>query len=489
MNRLSAALGLILGLAANSALAQFNDSPIEKMCYGGRNQMGLHLCVCDQTFISGMSALILGNSVVLHGPGKLMDCLIWADGMNGVTTGGGGAPARPPNVTVTPPRTSIKAPDVTSLMALPPAAGPCGEMFNACATDGQGDCLDRFNACSASQVDQARKTAVEAQLLTADGAARLAALSQLNGDEQGTEPGDRRAIKVFSSVATAPSAQFEGNLEPRFSINPNSFLGKTLNIGPPWSGTVTLNAGGTVSLAGDAEGAKPIYIDNILVFCFNGSTCVSVGQRDAADFQQADGGSIDQIGRKGFNFAAGEIDLTPYLAVGQATNIAAYAIDYGGLAGVSDIFLIVEGGTSAEANPQTALADVEKRMRSAPFNFRFSCEVQARIGNFVCDDSYSAAYDTARNSWNVCGKNGALDGLCWEYDNAPATGPYFSAWGIVLKVAADGSMTRDGVAHGYADIGVSGYRRTQDLPDIPFELPPDLGMPGNRHGTAGGSRY
>ncbi|GAB5438425.1 hypothetical protein [Falsiruegeria mediterranea] len=494
MKRMMMLLGAALAMTGTSAWAQYNSSPVEKMCYGGRNQMGLYLCACDQSFISGMSALVLGNSVVLHGPGELMNCLAWADEMNGVPGGVAGRPAQTPQIPTTIPKADIYKPAISPMVTLPSSAGPCGEVFNACNAARQPDCMNRFNACSTTRIDQDRETAVLAKLLSPDTAAKLAALAPPPMDEHGNGMAKAHSIKLFNSVKTVPSANFESFLETRFLIDPDSFLGKTLNVAPPWSGKVTLDPGGKITLAGDNAGTKPIYVDNVLVFCFNGSKCVSVGQQDASGFKQSNGGNIEHISSMGFNFEAGAIDLTPFFVPGQATSVQAYAIDYGGAAGVSDIFLIVEGGHTSGASQTASQAsgvDVEFRLRSKPFNFRFSCDVDAIIGNLMCDRNYTAAYTASTNTWKVCGVNRNLPGSCWEYDNAPASGPYFSAWGIVLKVAADGSMTRDGVAHGQAEIvGTKPLRRpsrSEKLPPLSYK-PPKLGMPGNRQGT-GGPRY
>lgn len=132
-------------------------------------------------------------------------------------------------------------------------------------------------------------------------------------DEHGNGMAKAHSIKLFNSVKTVPSANFESFLETRFLIDPDSFLGKTLNVAPPWSGNVTLDPGGKITLAGDNAGTKPIYVDNVLVFCFNGSKCVSVGQQDASGFKQSNGGNIEHVSSMGFNFEAGAIDLTPLL--------------------------------------------------------------------------------------------------------------------------------------------------------------------------------
>lgn len=153
-------------LAANASTAQGQNSNIEKLCYGGRNQMGLHVCACDQGFISGQAALVLGNVIVLNGPTTLMSCLQWADGMNGVSPttpptgpgtgdsllggrGGSGGDAD----TGTETGTGTGGERDTDQPPLPPTlpdGDACSTAFNQCvrAGDPASACAIAFNACN-----------------------------------------------------------------------------------------------------------------------------------------------------------------------------------------------------------------------------------------------------------------------------------------------------------------------------------------------------
>lgn len=475
MKRLMVFLSAALAVTGSSVWAQYNTSPIEKMCYGGRNQMGLHLCVCDQSFISGMSALILGNSVVLHGPGKLMDCLVWADEMNGVPGGGVGVPAHPPQAPVALPKAPIQTPAYTSVPALPPSAGPCGAAFNACNAAQQPECMNSFNTCTTARIDQARATAVQNQLLAPDVAARLTALSP--------SPSSERIEDATPSAPAqpAPPAAPEGDPQilynnwntggcdltatARFTLKDPSYL-QRLETWIDWS-----KASGNAIQAQLRSGSATT---SGLSLTFTRGQC----HPSMPDWCYG----TAQVGQ---TLPAGGVTITSSEGV-LCENTGSGHNGY-----MKAIGFPVQDQAPSSAGTLDSAAKVEARLRSKPFNFRFSCDVDAVIGNLMCDMTYSANYTPATNTWTVCGKNRTHPGTCWDYDNAPASGPYFSAWGIVLKVAPDGSMTREGVTHGQAEIdGTLPFRRpsrTGSLPPLSYK-PPKLGMPGNRTGT-GGPRY
>lgn len=149
----SLALGVAsaLTLLGQPAAAQYaGRENIPVYCYGGKNQMGLAVCACDQGWISGMAALTLGNVRVSYGPTQLQACLQWADSMNGVGGAtpplGGGGSSRPP-AKVEPPALFDPPADVVILPDDPPVASGGGqasippaacELIGVSSTDGTG---------------------------------------------------------------------------------------------------------------------------------------------------------------------------------------------------------------------------------------------------------------------------------------------------------------------------------------------------------------
>ena len=173
MNRVAiivAAVSLWPGMAA----AQFTPGLGRELpCYGGRNPGGAYVCACDQGFISGSAALILGGSNQMWGPGPLAQCLAWADGMAGAgSSPPPGQPGTPP-VTVDPPKVTPppnlgrkptpRVPPVQSIRPIP-EHDQCDAGFNRCIAGGTGTagCVAQFNSCADATFQQNYNAAVSA---------------------------------------------------------------------------------------------------------------------------------------------------------------------------------------------------------------------------------------------------------------------------------------------------------------------------------------
>ncbi|WP_168733242.1 hypothetical protein [Thalassobius vesicularis] len=405
MIRLALILAAAFALFAPAAQAQFNTSPIERLCVGGRNQMGNHICACDQTLISGRAALILGNSTPMTNDMPLSDCQAWAARMNagtpppptarpevqcyggrnqmnfhlcacdtplmdGLTAliSGKSTPLTGPSTNdecqawanrmngVTPPPGGVKPPKVglpkigipktPTKVVIPDLPGVCGSAYTQCRAGVGSACQAAYNICEEKRRDDVRRDAVDRGLLSPDEARSWADASRSTGGTGGTTPAGKQAIKVFSAVPDTASETFLGHLSARFTIDADSFIGKVLDVTPPKSLTITPQPGAKVYFAGDADGTKPIHVDNIMVVCINDAPCLSTGMRDGKGLREKNGREIGQLpANSTFDPAPSQLDITGRLSMGQPNRVMVYALDYGGLGGVSDVYLISEGGS------------------------------------------------------------------------------------------------------------------------------------------------
>lgn len=116
--------------------------------------------------------------------------------------------------------------------------------------------------------------------------------------------------------------------------------------------TPLLSAQGlSARLYGDEAGTTGWSVDNFLlieVVAENGKVIdrVSVGFTDTVMMGNE---TLDNLGRRAFNFEPGEINLTPRLPEKGAFKLRATALDYFGIGRVSDVFVVLK----AEAPERT----------------------------------------------------------------------------------------------------------------------------------------
>lgn len=100
----------------------------------------------------------------------------------------------------------------------------------------------------------------------------------------------------------------------------------------------------TARLYGDEEGTKGWGVDNFLlieVVAENGKVLerMSVGFTDTVIIGRE---TIDNLGRRAFNFEPGEINLTPKLPEKGTFKLRATALDYFGVGRVTDVFVVLK---------------------------------------------------------------------------------------------------------------------------------------------------
>jgi len=103
-----------------------------------------------------------------------------------------------------------------------------------------------------------------------------------------------------------------------------------------------------IILAGDATGARELRIDNFILLevLDGGGRRLGIGLVgnvvDCTGPVLLDGQPVPELGPKGFVIPAGAVDLSSLLPAGKPFTLRATALDYGGAAYVSDVYLIVD---------------------------------------------------------------------------------------------------------------------------------------------------
>jgi hypothetical protein len=111
---------------------------------------------------------------------------------------------------------------------------------------------------------------------------------------------------------------------------------------------VSIPSGRRITLAGDAAGTGEIRIDNFILLEVLDQNGARVGRGlvgnvvDCTGPVLLDGQAVPELGPKAFTIPAGAVDLAPLLPAGKPFTLRATALDYGGAAYVSDVYLIVE---------------------------------------------------------------------------------------------------------------------------------------------------
>ncbi|MEE8370769.1 MAG: hypothetical protein V3R73_01390 [Sphingomonadales bacterium] len=159
---------------------------------------------------------------------------------------------------------------------------------------------------------------------------------------------DTRSIQVFAAVPSQSSDAFKGNTAAEFRIPPPHGWDTTpYHVQTPFRTALRRRAGEKIILAGSPDGSAGWHIDN---FVFVG---IAVGGQ-ADNFYLGTVSSVEYRGRilrsMGGGFGQAPFDLTPFIPPGVPATITIYALDYGGIGYVSDLFIVTKSdGVPAEA--------------------------------------------------------------------------------------------------------------------------------------------
>ncbi len=472
---LLAALLLALPLPA---AAQYNTREnIQINCYGGRNQMGLHVCTCDQGHMSGLAALILGNSVHLYGPGTMANCLAWADEMNGVQDRSGRTPppdtpddrADDPGDPGTPDDGDRRQSGDDGIAIPPPLkqTDRCSKAFNSCVTEGNAPqvCAQVFNACNdlriVKQLEERKDEGIFRDYIGAGGA-------QVPSQKISSVLFSGEWVEVVLDCG-AVGAAIGADGETCPGVGSFRWTGKGWSIctddGSDCRSAPPLRIG-----AGFADLARiplvPLFPGRYVALSpdgnlrYNGrvigSYLTALNRGDLSktpppcppDRWGADCECPPRDGSFSFYCAATSPNVRNSNESGAPPETGSQE--------TSDT-PPAEDGHAATLPPSDKGAEkaLAQRMRSEVFHIKFDCAQQEVIGAFYCDRSYYVEY--RGGGWHVCGPNRKPwqggDPLCATRDDPSGPSlPQMSAWGMHLVVQPDGSLTHAGSHYGWTDL-------------------------------------
>jgi len=149
------------------------------------------------------------------------------------------------------------------------------------------------------------------------------------------------SIQLFEAVPRTDSSVFRANTDNRFQMQTARWDSVPYHFAPSFEGEVTLPRGYRAVLAGDSSGTSPFLIDNFIVMEFEGHAPLLIGNMEAV---VAQGQTPSVVTNSCFNCTPHDADLTPYLSAGSTMSFRASALDYGGIAYIGDVFLVLLPG-------------------------------------------------------------------------------------------------------------------------------------------------
>lgn len=150
--------------------------------------------------------------------------------------------------------------------------------------------------------------------------------------------GQSGSIKLFGAVGRQNSANFKANRFPDVRVNTKQWDAIPYHLNKPASFRITVPYGRKVLLSSRSDRAANIYIDNFLLFIVSdgrNNTVFSVGSVDSLSYR---GQSVTRTRPIAQNISP---EITNYFPVGTEVSVTVYALDYGGVGGMSDVYLLL----------------------------------------------------------------------------------------------------------------------------------------------------
>ena len=111
------------------------------------------------------------------------------------------------------------------------------------------------------------------------------------------------------------------------------------HITKPYHGSVTIPRGAKVYLSSRPNSRAAVWIDNFFLITYQssaGSGSFTVGGHEPVYFNN------HRLRQVGSNSQNQNIELTKYLPQGAGLDLRVYALDYGGVGGISDVYLLIK---------------------------------------------------------------------------------------------------------------------------------------------------
>ena len=149
--------------------------------------------------------------------------------------------------------------------------------------------------------------------------------------------------KLFSAVPSQSSANFKANSVHQLRVETTSWDRVPYHMTKAFTGQIIVAPGQRVYLAGDEAGIKNWGVDNFLYLEFRQGQSVQqfvIGEHEPVIL--ADGRRPQKVGPGSFTFSPAAVDFAAYLPKNTPIQVKAFALDYGGVGWVSDVYLHVK---------------------------------------------------------------------------------------------------------------------------------------------------
>ncbi len=154
----------------------------------------------------------------------------------------------------------------------------------------------------------------------------------------GGSSGQSGNIKLFSAVPRQDSAHFKANTFRDVRINTTYWDRTPYHLNKSIRFRLRVPNGGRVYLSSKTDRRTSIYIDNFLLFIVGsgqGQTVFSVGQVDPLTYKGSPVTRALPISQ------TPSPEITQYIPQGFEVSVTVYALDYGGVGGMSEVYLLV----------------------------------------------------------------------------------------------------------------------------------------------------
>lgn len=163
------------------------------------------------------------------------------------------------------------------------------------------------------------------------------------GGQPGVSPSPghnhNRSIKLFNKITRRDSKAFKANKMTSLRMDTRKWDKTPYRMTRPYHSSVTIPRGARVYLSSRPNSRAAVYIDNFFLFTYRssaGSGSFTVGGHEPVYFNNR---RLRQVGP---NNHSQNIELTKYLPQGAALDLRVYALDYGGVGGISDVYLLIK---------------------------------------------------------------------------------------------------------------------------------------------------
>lgn len=151
----------------------------------------------------------------------------------------------------------------------------------------------------------------------------------------------QQSLRIFKAVHQQSSSNFRHSKFQKMSVSTRRFDAIPYHVAPPSGRMITLRPGQRCFLAGNAAGTAGFYVDNFILMEVKKRghrARYAIGNAEPLTYR---GQRVQHLGAKKFSFGAGEIDITNLLPKNRPTLVQFYALDYGSVGKVSDLFVII----------------------------------------------------------------------------------------------------------------------------------------------------